>query len=113
MTINASEIPSVVNISNTQIVAKKILRHWLRDNAPALTSALDAIGDDPIICAKNPNLNHQVQHVDLGKPHADFGQAVALVSQAYSILCSTHNNLTAQGIAAGINMDAPNGPGGR
>jgi len=113
MTINASKIPSVVAISQAQIATKKALRDVIVDRFPLLFSCTADLGNDPILCAENPELNHQIQHVDLGQHHADFGMALSLVTEAYNILCATHNNMTAQGVDAGIVMDAPNGGGGR
>jgi len=114
MTMNASKIPSVVAMSVANIKAKRDLRHWLRDCSPALTKAIDALGDDPILCRDdNPDLTGRIQHVDLGDYHEQVGQVNMLVSQAMNILTQMHNAQTTHAEGIGIKMDAPNGDGGR
>ena len=114
MSINASEIQTVVDMSAQNILTKRNIRRVIRDDICPLIACLDALGDDPILSAENADPDRsQIQHVDLAKYYPMVNEAASLISQAYDILADMHNQQTAQGIAAGIVMDAPNGPGGR
>lgn len=113
MTINASEIPSVVAVSQAQINAKAKIRAVIVKDLHPLFACFEALGNDPILCQDNPDLNKQLQHVDLTKYYPQISQAIDLLSQAYDVLGTMHNETTAHGIEVGIVMDAPNGTGGR
>jgi hypothetical protein len=113
MSKNASEIQSVINMSVANIGAKRDLRQVIRDRLPELTVCLDALGDDPILCAVNPELTGRIQHVNLGGYHAQVGEVNMLLTQALSILCNMHNTQTDHAESIGIVMDSPNGGGGR
>ena len=112
MTIKASEIPSVVEMSTANIKTKRDLRRVIRDCMPKLIKALDGLGDCPIVSSDNPNLTGRLQHVDLAIYYEPVARANALLCEAYCILADLHNEQTAHGEDIGIIMDAPNGDGG-
>lgn len=112
MPIPASKIPSVVAMSNANIRAKRDLRRVIRDCIPALTTALDTMGDDPIVCHENRDLEGRLQHVDLAVYYPQVAEINALLNQAYGLMADMHNEQTAHGQEIGIVMDAPNGGGG-
>lgn len=113
MTVKASKIPSVNEMSQANIKAKRDLRHVIRDRMPALIKCLDALGDDPILCKVNPDLTGRIQHVDLTHYYEMVGEANYLLTQAYNLLGKMHNLQTKHGEDINITMDAPNGAGGR
>lgn len=113
MTVKASKIPSVVNMSQANIGAKRDLRRLICDRIPELMRCMDALGDDPILCKVNPNLDGRIQHVDLTHYYEMVGEANHHLTQAYNLLGQMHNMQTEHGEGIGIEMDAPNGDGGR
>ena len=114
MTKNASEVQTIVDMSQANIAAKRDLRYVIRDRIQPLIACLDALGDDPDLCAENEDEDRsQVQHVDLAVFYEQVGEANKLLCQAYSILADMHNDQTALAVNSGFVMDAPNGGGGR
>ena len=113
MTVNASIIQTVVDMSNQNILTKRNIRRIIRDDIHPLIACLDALGDDPILCADNADLTGKIQHVDLAKYYPCVSKAMDYLCLAYNELADMHNEQTAHGESVGIVMDAPNGSGGR
>lgn len=113
MTKNASEIPSVMAMSDANVFGKKDLRDVIVNRISALYVALKGLGNDPIISGgEDPDLTGRIQHVDLAKYYAQVGEATDHLCKAYDILATMHNDQTAHGEFIGIVMNAPNGGGG-
>lgn len=112
MTINASDIPSVVAMSQTNITAEKRLRDLIVDDMPKLFECTRDLGNDPLLRKDtNPEITKSIQHVDLAQYLCNYGRVQALLCEAASLLADNHNSQTAHGVGAGIVMNAPNGGG--